>query len=33
MKFAEVHDEGEPGFFGRLIEWMMIPEDDGGEEE
>jgi len=36
LEFAkewEEHDEGEPGFFGRLIEWMMIPEDDGGEEE
>ncbi len=34
LQFAEEHVEGEPGFFGRMIEWMMIPEDDdGGEEE
>ena len=36
MKFApewEEHGDGESGFFGRLIEWMMIPEDGGGEEE
>ena len=36
LKFAPEwaeHDDGEPGFFGRMIEWMMIPEDDGGEEE
>ena len=34
QEFAEIHDEGEPGLFGRLIEWMMIPEEShGGEEE
>ncbi len=34
QEFAEIHDEGEPGLFGRLIEWMMIPEEGhGGEEE
>ena len=36
LKFAPEwaeHDDGEPGFFGRMIEWMMIPEDNGGEEE
>ncbi len=34
LQFAEIHDDGEPGFFGRMIQWMMIPEDDdGGEEE
>ena len=34
QEFAEMHDEGEPGLFGRLIEWMMIPEEShGGEEE
>ena len=33
LEFAEIHDEGEPGFFGRMIQWMMIPDDDGGEEE
>ena len=35
LQFAEEHDDGEPGFFGRMIEWMMISEesDDGGEEE
>ena len=36
LRFAqewEEHEDGEPGFFGRMIEWMMIPEDDGGEEE
>ena len=35
LKFAEIHDDSDPGFFGRMIQWMMIPEDgeDGGEEE
>ena len=34
QQFAEMHDEGEPGLFGRMIEWMMIPEENhGGEEE
>ena len=34
QEFAEIHDEGEPGLFGRMIEWMMIPEEShGGEEE
>ena len=33
QQFAEIHDEGEPGLFGRMIQWMMIEEDDGGEEE
>ena len=33
LEFAEIHEDGEPGFFGRMIQWMMIPEDDGGEEE
>ena len=34
QQFAEIHDEGEPGLFGRMIEWMMIPEEShGGEEE
>jgi len=36
LKFAPEwadHDDGDPGFFGRMIEWMMIPEDGGGEEE
>ena len=34
QEFAEIHDDGEPGLFGRLIEWMMIPEEShGGEEE
>jgi cytochrome c oxidase subunit 1 len=36
LRFApewEEHDDGEPGFFGRVIQWMMIPEDNGGEEE
>ena len=33
LQFAEEHEEGEPGFFGRMIEWMMIDENDGGEEE
>jgi cytochrome c oxidase subunit 1 len=33
LKFAEIHDDSEPGFFGRVIQWMMIPEDNGGEEE
>ncbi len=35
LQFAEEHEDTEPGLFGRLIQWMMISEDedDGGEEE
>ena len=34
QQFEEMHDDGEPGLFGRMIEWMMIPEENhGGEEE
>lgn len=34
LEFAEIHGDSDPGFFGKMIQWMMIPEDDdGGEEE
>jgi len=33
LQFEEEHEDGEPGLFGRWIQWMMIAEDDGGEEE